>query len=177
MDVLFGELVDVLGRAVASPSFSFVPVDFAFAASPSSPEHRLEDHATPLPAPLQGHFDQGVNAHWVVARLMRTFGYRPELGTVEKTLVHAALLAVPAGGGPAIPFVCADHYGNTSLWFSDAGPEAETKAAIARAFWGVLLERPTELEDFEEVVLDPGLGVWVRLGCRDGELVCEEAEG
>jgi hypothetical protein len=122
----------------------------------------------------------GVDAPWVLGRLMRLFGIKrlPVEDRGEKTCFYAAFLAVlPEQGNLAVPFECTDNYLESCLMFSsEDAPPHEVQETIAGAFWGLLLTEPDELKDYKERMLFQGEDIWIRFGVEHGEPYLVEDE-
>lgn len=177
MEVRFGTLRNVYGVSSSRDGFAFMPADVTLDGTSFSLAFELAEHlgdsAPPiLRQPINALFD----AAWVRARIPNVFGFEPEAADVEKALLFEGFVAVTEDRSAAYPFVCTDHYGKSSLMFSDAGPEEATRRSIADAFWATLLENPNELSDFEERVYHPGASIWMTYGCKFGHLYCDESE-
>lgn len=153
-----------------------MPADVALEGTSFSLGYRLEDHENNKPAELQHAIEEDIDAAWVRARIPSVFGYTPDAAEVEKALLYCGFVAVNAERTVGYPFVCTDHYGRSALMFSDDGPDEPVKRSIAQAFWGVLLENPEQLTDFEERVYHPGASVWLSYGCERGRVYCDESD-
>jgi hypothetical protein len=178
MRVQFGTLQGVIGKPATHGGFTFVPAAVELDGSSFSTDFHLRDSAAERPpAILARPIEQQFDAAWVRARLPRIFGFTPEPSQVEKSLLDVGFVAVATGSSVGIPFVCTDYYGRTGIMFSHAGPDQDTQAKIATAFWSLLLQSPNDLADFEARVYHPGAGIWMHFGCHDGEPCYEESEG
>lgn len=170
MRVQFGKLHDVFGKPATHGHFTFVPAAIELDGNGFSTEFSLRDAARERPpATLARPIEQQYDAAWVRARLPRVFGFTPERSEVEKSLLDVGFVAVAIGSSVCIPFICADDYGRTGLVFSSDGPDRDTQATIAAAFWSLLLQSPDDLMDFKATVYHPGSGLWTHFGCEDGE--------
>jgi len=177
MHVEFGELQNVFGKPATHGDFTFVPATVELEGNGFSTDFHLRDVAGERPPailarPIKHQYD----AAWVRGRLPHVFGFTPELSEVEKSLLDVGFVAIAAGGLVGFPFICTDYYGRTGLMFSPVGPDQDTQAKIAAAFWSLLLQSPDDLADFEATVYHPGAGVWMHFGCEDGEPSYSESE-
>jgi hypothetical protein len=178
MHVQFGTLQDVFGKPATHDGFTFVPAAVELDGNGFSTDFYLRDSAGGLPpAVLARPIERQYDAAWVRARLPRVFGFTPELSKLEKSLLDVGFIAVAAGSSVGLPFICADYYGRTGLMFSSHGPDQDTQAKIAGAFWSLLLQTPDDVADFEAIVYHPGAGIWMHFGCEDGEPSYRESEG
>ena len=177
MQIRFGTLDDVFGRPATSGGFVFLPAAVELEGDDVSDEFLMRDAVGPQPpAILIRPLEQQYDAAWVRARLPQVFGYTPIPAEVEKSLLDVGFVAVPSGSEVGIPFICSDYYGRTGLVFSELGPEPDVQAAIAAAFWQLLLSAPEDVADFESAVYHPGAGVWMQFGCSHGDITCSESE-
>jgi len=177
MRVQFGTLQNVFGKPATHGGFTFVPAAVQLDGNGFSIDFDLRDAAgerppTILARPIEHHYD----AAWVRARLPRVFGFTPELSEVEKSLLDVGFVAVAAGSSVGFAFICTDYYGRTGLMFSPDGPDQDTQAKVAAAFWSLLLQAPDDLADFDATVYHPGAGIWMHFGCAHGEPSYRESE-
>ena len=175
MNVRHATLLDVFGRPAKSGGFAIMPAALELDGTSFSLTFPLADlppdQIPPvLRLPIQEHYD----ASWVRARLPIAFGIVPEPSEGEKSFLSIGFVAVAEGANEAVAFECADHYGKTSLIFSEHEVDDSAKQAIALAFWNVLLSEPDDLEDFEATVLHLGAPVTLHFGCENGEPFCHE---
>lgn len=178
MRVRHGTLLNVYGKPARHGGWTFMPAYVELDGSSFTLDYRLRDEiAGHIPPVLRLAIEQGIDAAWVRARLANVFGFTPDPAEVEKALLYAGFVAVPEGEDVCYPFVCTDHYGKSSLMFSDGGPEEGVKPVIAPAFWGLLALAPEDLTDFEQRVHDPGAMVWLNYGCELGRVYCDETNG
>jgi hypothetical protein len=169
MRIQFGKLLNAFGKPATHKGFTFTPADVELTGKSFTIGFDLADSIVGRPPvilarPLKENYD----AAWVRAKLPRVFSFTPKLSDMEKSLLDVGFVAVAAGSSDGIPFVCTDYYGRTGLTFSPDGPDADTKAKIAAAFWSLLLREPDDLEDFAASVMHPGAGVWMHFGCVNG---------
>jgi hypothetical protein len=175
--VEFGTLQTVFGRPATSGNFTFVPALVQLNGNGFSTDFHLSETAGERPpAVLARPIERKYDAAWVRARLPQVFGFIPDVSEVEKSLLDVGFVAVPAGNKVGFPFVCSDYYGQAGLLFSPEGPDRETQATIAAAFWSLLLQAPEDLADFEASVYHAGAGVWMHFACNAGELLYGESE-
>ena len=74
-----------------------------------------------------------------------------------------------------VPFDCSDHYGRTSLIFSsDDAPPLELRGEIANAFYGLMLDEPDALADYDNRLYHSGGGFSIDFGVSQGEPYFEE---
>jgi hypothetical protein len=177
MRVHFGMLQNIFGKPATHDGFTFVPAMVELDGNGFSTDFYLRDSAgeqppTILAQPIEKRFD----AAWVRARLPCEFGFTPELSKVEKSLLDVGFVAVAMGSAVGYPFICIDHYGRTGLMFSPEGPDQNTQAKIAEAFWSLLLKAPNDVLDFKATVYHSGAGIWMHFGCEDGEPSYRESE-
>jgi hypothetical protein len=175
--VQFGTLQNVFGKPARHDGFTFVPAAIQLDGESFSMGFYFRDLAGDRPPailvrPIEFQYD----AAWVRARLPRVFGFTPELSEVEKSLLDVGFLAVASGSAIGLPFTCTDYYGRAGLMFSPNGPDQDTQAKIARAFWSLLLQTPDDIADFEATVYHPGAGIWMHFGCENGEPSYSESE-
>jgi hypothetical protein len=173
MDIHFGKLIDVLGRAAQANDIRIVAAVVQLEGSMYSGEYALRDHTSHPPPILRTPIANHYEAAWVRARIPRALGFTPEPSETEKSLLDLGFVAVPPEG-LAFPFVCSDYYGKTHLYFSQSGPDEDSKRRAAHAFWSILLAEPDELEDFSTRVLHLGAPVVLEFGCDCGEPYCVE---
>ena len=176
MKVRHAKLIDVIGRAAKFGGFAIVPAELEFEGQCSRPFplNELPRNRIPpvLRIPMQEHFDVA----WVRARLPHAFGIAPEPAEdADKAMLAVGFVAIREGADEGIAFECYDHYGKTSLIFSEDEQVDEMKQ-VADAFWSLLLSEPDQLADFEARFMHSGAGVWVIYGCEDGEPYCGEAD-
>jgi len=177
MRVQFGMLQSVFGQPVTHAGFTFVPAAVELDGNGFSADFDLRDVVGERPpAILASPIEHQYDAAWVRARLPRVFGFTPELAEVEKSLLDVGFVAVAAGSSVGFPFICTDYYGRTGLMFSPDGPEQDTQARLASAFWSLLLQAPDDLADFEATVYHPGAGIWMHFGCENGEPSYRESD-
>jgi hypothetical protein len=177
MRVQFGTLQNVFGKPATHNGFTFVPAAVELNGDRFSTDFHLRDSAGERPpAILARPIEQQYDAAWVRARLPQVFGFTPELSEVEKSLLNVGFVAVAAGSSVGFPFLCTDYYGRTGIMFSPEGPDQDTQAKIAAAFWSLMLQAPDDLANFEATVYHPGASVWMHFGCQDGEPSYEESE-
>lgn len=74
----------------------------------------------------------------------------------------------------AIPFLCVDYYGRSSITMS-AEVVAEVRAEIGDAFWSLVMSGD-ELADYRDRVFHPGACVWLDFGCSNGALYLNEED-
>jgi hypothetical protein len=170
MKVRHATLLNVFGHPAKFAGFTIVPAEVELEGRSFSPSYPLAElPATRIPPilrlPIKKHYDVA----WVRARLPHVFGISPEPSEAEKTLLWTGFVAVADAQVEAVAFWCSDHYGKTSLMFSDAETDEAAKEKAASAFWGVLLSEPNKLEDFEASVIHLGQPVTLHFGCEDGE--------
>ena len=170
MKVRHATLLNIIGRAAKHDGIAIVPAEVqldGMSFSYSFPLSELPRTQIPpvLRAPIQGGYDVA----WVRARMPLAFGFSPEPSEAEKTLLSVGFVAVIDGQDEAVAFECTDHYGKTSLMFSDDEEDEAAKDRTAKAFWGVLLSEPDELEDFEASVMHLGAPITLHFGCENGE--------
>jgi hypothetical protein len=176
MKIRFGTFDAALGRKAARGGFTFFACAGAGDGTAFEGEHRLEHHVDVKRAPraLRKVLAAGSDAAWVRARLPRVFDYAVSDPEMEKTLFCETFVAVR--GEDAVVFTCADYYGRTGLSFAPK-LDAETKTAITKAFFDLLLEAPDDLADYALRTYHLGAGVWLNYACEDGEIsVSEEPE-
>jgi hypothetical protein len=177
MQVQFGTLQNVFGNAVNHPGFTRVPAAVELAGNGFSTAYYLRDAAGEgPPAILARPIKEQYDVAWVRARLPRVFGFTPDLSEVEKSLLYVGFVAIAERSSVGWPFICTDYYGRTGLMFSPEGPDQSTQTKIAAAYWSLLLQTPDDLEDFEATVYHPGAGIWMHLGCQDGEPTYSESD-
>ena|SRR5215469_3986041 len=175
--VEFGTLQNVFGTPATHDGFLFVPAAVQLNGNRFSTGFYLRDLVGKrAPAILARAIEQHYDAAWVRARLPRVFAFTPELSEVEKSLLNVCFVAVAVGSSIGLPFICIDYYGRTGLMFSPEGPDQETQAKVAAAFWSLLLQSPDDVADFAATVYHPGAGVWMHFGCEDGEPCYRESE-
>lgn len=177
MKVRHATLLNVIGRPARFGGFTIVPAELSLDGtmfSPTFPLGELSPAQIPpiLRAPIEQHYDVA----WVRARLPHAFGISPEPTEMEKALLLVGFVAIPDGQEEAIAFECSDYYGRTSLTFSDEETDEAAKRHVARAFWGMLLSEPKQLEDFEASVIHLGAPITLHFGCEDGEPFCRESK-
>jgi hypothetical protein len=177
MQIQFGTLVNVFGKPAMQGDWTFVSAAIELDGNGFSTDFYLSDFAGAHPpsilaGPLQHEYD----AAWVRARLPQVFGLTPELPEVEKSLLDVGFVAVAKGNSVGFPFICTDYYGRTGIMFSPDGPELDTQAKIASAFWSLFLQTPDDVVDFEATVYHPGAGVWMHFSCQDGDITYNESE-
>lgn len=157
--------------------FTFVPAAIELAGNCFVSEFDLRDAVGEHPPAILAHLiEHAYDAAWVRARLPRVFGFTPEPSEGENSLLDVGFVAVPSGNSVGLPFCCSDYYGRTGLVFSPDGPDRDTQAKIAAAFWSLLLESPDDLEEFTATVYHLGAGVWMHFGCENGELSYSESD-
>jgi len=172
-NIQHGELLDVIGVPIRHNDITLVPACVKLNGTSFSPGSSLvdwcESNGQPIPAIVHG--DE--NAPWVLGRLMALFNTEntPEDDRGEKSCLNASFLAVlHEPEGVAIPFDCFDYYGRTSLWFSSENPPSEEhQARIGDAFYGLLLDDPNSLVDYENRMYHSMSGTWVAFGVCYGE--------
>jgi hypothetical protein len=173
----FGTLLEILGKTATHAGFTFVPAAVKLHGSVFSTDFYFRDSAGARPpAILARPIEEQYDAAWVRARLPRVFGFTPEISEAEKSLLDVGFVAVAVGSPVGFPFICSDYYGRTGIMFSPEGPDHDTQAKIAAAFWSLLLKTPDDLADFEAAVYHPGAGVWLHFACKDGEPSCRESQ-
>lgn len=182
MNVRHATLLNVYGRPAKFGNVTIVPAQVELEGRSFRSSFPLAVvPASRIPAVLKRPIANQYDVAWVRARLPHAFGVWPEQSEIEKTLLCEGFVAVIQGQdeteGPieAIAFWCSDHYGKTSLIFSDAEQDEVAKAAAADAFWSVLLSEPEMLEDFEATVRHLGAGVNLHFGCDNGQPFCHES--
>jgi len=151
-----------------------VPAEVELNGVMFSSEFPLAAHLQTSPPVLRTPISRGFEAAWVRARIPCLFGFTPALSEVDKSLMFVGFIAVTSNLEDAYPFRCTDHYGKTSLLFSQEGPDSKIKAKIAAAFWNALLAEPDELADFSTRVRHLGTPVILEFGCDAGEPYCIE---
>jgi len=174
--VKYGSLLEPLGQPAAGSDFTLVPGRVRLDGDRLTGGFELLHYVgSQPPLVLRPALDQHYEAAWVRARIPVVFGFTPEFPRdAEKCLMDVGFVAVPPHRRWGYPFVCTDYYGRAKLWFSPDGPRKSRKAAIARAFWSLLLAEPDDLVDFEEEVCHTGVDRWLRFGCREGIPYCKE---
>jgi hypothetical protein len=170
MEVRHAKLLKLLGEPASFGGFEISPAEIVLEGSMFLPCFRLGDvrreRIPPiLRAPIEKHYDVA----WVRGRLPLAFGITPEPSEREKTLLEVGFVALPDGQEVGIGFFCSDYYGRTSLTFSQKEPDEDAKRRVAEAFWGYLLSKPDDLEDFRASVLHLGAPTTLHFGCEDGE--------
>ncbi len=177
INIQFGTLRDIFGNPKSAEGFTIVPAWVELRGNQFSNDFYLKDAVVGSgPAILAGPIKKHYDAAWVRARLPNVFGFTPEKAEAEKALLDVGFVAVASGSTVGIPFVCIDYYGKTGLMFSPEGPDKDTQANIAHAFWSLLLESPEDVSDFHEKVFHPGACVWMHFSCVDGEPGYEESD-
>jgi hypothetical protein len=177
MHVQFGTLQEVFGTPTTHQGFTFVPAAVELDGNGFSTDFHLRDSVGRRPPKILARpIERQYDAAWVRARLPRVFGFTPELSEIEKSLLDVGFVAIADGSGVGFPFICTDYYGRTGLMFSRKGPDQDTQAKIAAAFWSLLLQSPDDVADFEATVYHPGAGIWMHFGCEDGEPCYSESE-
>jgi hypothetical protein len=177
MNVRHAKLLNEMGEPANFGGFDLVPAAIVLDGTrfiPCFPLSGIRKERIPpiLRAPIAKHYDVA----WVRGRLPLAFGIAPEPSENEKTFLEVGFVAVPAGEDEGIGFYCSDYYGRTSLTFSPNEKDEDAKRAVAEAFWGYLLSKPDDLEDFKASVLHLGAPVTLHFGCEDGEPFCYETE-
>jgi hypothetical protein len=179
--VVGGDLQDVLGPGRRSGEWSFVPADIQLEGSSWSPEADLGDQPGTANSSddLRDLVRQRLDAVWARARIKAVFDVDspPEDDRPEKTLMQFGFAATQ-GQNPEVTYVfeCTDYYGKAQLCFGETQPDEETRAAVAAAFWTLLLAEPDVLADYEDRAYHSGAGVWMHYGRRNGELFYEELQ-
>jgi hypothetical protein len=177
MRIQFGTVQNVFGKPATHDGFTFVPAEFELDGNGFSTNYYLRDLVGEHPpAILARPIEQQYDAAWVRARLPRVFGITPALSEVEKSLLDVGFVAAAVRSSVGFPFICTDSYGRTGLMFSSDGPDQDTQAKIAAAFWSLLLRAPNDVADFEATVYHPGAGIWMHFGCQDGHPSYSESE-
>jgi hypothetical protein len=151
-----------------------VPAEVELDGVMFSSEFPLAAHLQIVPPVLRTSISRGFDAAWVRARIPCLFGFTPEPSEAEKSLLFAGFIAVTSNLEDAYPFRCTDHYGKTSLLFSQVGPDLKIKGKIAANFWNALLAEPDELADFCIRIPHLGTPVILEFGCIAGEPYCIE---
>lgn len=178
MKVRHARLHDVNGRPARHGGFTIVPANVELEGIAFHPSFALDElPADDLPPVLREAIEHHFDVAWVRARLPAVFGCAPDPSEREKTLLLQGFVAVRDGADEALAFECSDHYGRTSLTFSEAEGDEQLKADVADAFWSVLLAEPDALADFSARCYHVGAGVWLNYGCADGEPYCLESDG
>jgi hypothetical protein len=176
MEVRYGALLNVYGTPARSGGYTFMAAYVELDGGSGSLDYRLRDQFGDMAPPaLRYPIRQGFDAAWVRARIPNIFGFTPGPAEIEKALLDLGFVAVTGDGSVCYPFFCMDHYGETALLFSDLGPEGIIKRSIADAFWGVMIQDPDELADFEQRVHHPGAMLWLNYGCQSGQVYCDES--
>ncbi|WP_442509505.1 hypothetical protein SH528x_001081 [Novipirellula sp. SH528] len=178
-DIRYGELIDVIGSPVRFQDVTFVPASTKLAGTSFSVQFNLLDWARDqnqrLPAIVHG--DE--NAAWFLGRLMHLFNTAnvAEDERMEKTCFDVSFVAVLHNASNiAVPFDCSDHYGRTSLMFSsDDEPPLELRSEIANAFFGLMLDEPDSLIDYDNRLFHSGAGFWIEFGVSQGEPYFDES--
>jgi hypothetical protein len=179
LNIRHGELIDVIGSPVRFEDVTFVPASTKLAGTSFSSQFNLIDWARDqnrkLPAIVRG--DE--NAAWFLGRLMYLFNTAnvAEDERIEKTCFDVSFVAVfHNASNIAVPFDCSDHYGRTSLMFSsDDEPSLELRTEIANAFYGLMLDAPDLLTDYDNRLFHSGAGVWIEFGVSHGEPYFDES--
>jgi len=123
----------------------------------------------------------------VRARIPRLFHFVPLLCANNwQPLVNVAFLAVGrfdrASFPTAHPFVCTEGFDPrddlkeeplVGLSFSQAGPNGEAKARIAKSFWSLFLREPQDLEPFEDNYFNEGAWGYSLVGFERGSFFME----
>lgn len=177
MEVRHGTLLNVYGMPARHGGYTFMPAYVELDGGSFSLDYRLCDHlSSHVPPVLRYPIKHGFDAAWVRARMPSLFGFTSDPTELEKALLCVDFAAVTSDGAVCYPFYCSDYYGQSSLMFSDAGPEENVKKSIGHAFWEALLQEPDDLTDFEQRVYHPGAMIWLTYGCDSGRLYCDESE-
>ena len=180
IQVRFGELEDVIGRARQWDDVAIVPATIRLTGNPMTNGSELEDYlaAHKVPAETKALIRPGEDAPWVCGRVQRVFSLPqvPEEDRAEKSCMQFGFLgAIPHEGQlVGIPFECTDYYGRSMLIFSGDAPPQSFIDRIAGAFWQMLLEQPDDLPEYTDRFSHLGAGCDVRFGVRDGEPFMEE---
>jgi hypothetical protein len=177
-DIRHGELIDVIGSPVRFEDVTFVPASTRLIGTSFSAQFNLIDWAREqqrkLPAIVRG--DE--NAAWFLGRLMYLFNTEnvAEDERMEKTCFDVSFVAILSDASNiAVPFDCSDHYGRTSLMFSsDDEPPLELRSRIADAFYGLMLDEPDSLTDYDNRLFHSGAGFWIEFGVSHGEPYFDE---
>jgi len=172
-NIRHGQFHDISGRTQRRNDISYVSARVTLTGTWFQASFDLVDTVTAMSNETMAIVHPGEDAPWVLGRLRRLFGTQqiPEEERPEKSFFYASFLAVfHSDDHLAIPFECRDYYGKSALTFStDDPPAEEIQERIAKDFWGLLLEEPTELEDYEDKMYHSGAGVWIHFGVKDGE--------
>lgn len=125
-----------------------------------------------LPASVRRQDD----APWILGRLMALFEVEvvPEQERGEKSCFSETFVAI-LPGDVAIPFECSDRYCRSDLYLSDDIPP-ETRALIARSWWGLLLSQIRDVRDYSDWLCHIGAGFWIQFGIRKGRVFIREYE-
>ena len=177
-DIRHGELIDVIGSPVRFEGVTLVPASTRLAGTSCSTQFKFIDWAREqdrkLPAIVRGE----ENAAWFFGRLIYLFNtanvsYDERM---EKTCFDVSFVAVLHNNSNiAIPFNCVDHYGRTSLIFSsDDEPPLGVRSEIANSFYGLMLDQPDLLTDYENRLFHSGAGSWIEFGVSLGEPYFDE---
>lgn len=178
-DIRHGELIDVIGSPVRFEDVTFVPASTKLAGMSFSAQFNLIDWALgqdrKLPAIVRG--DE--NAVWFLGRLMYLFNTAnaAEDERMEKTCFDVSFVAVLHNeSNIAVPFDCSDRSGRTSLMFSsDDEPPLKLRTEIANAFYGLMLDEPNSLTDYDNRLFHSGAGCWIEFGVCQGEPYFDES--
>ncbi len=171
--VMFGELLDIVGVPVSFNDTTFIPAVTSLTGSENSGQLPFSDwcKASSLKLPRIIRVDE--SAPWVFGRLMYLFN-SPKAGPderPEKCCIYESFVAFFRDeGNLAVPFHVSDNYGETFLYFSsENGPPEETRARIADAFYGLLIDDPTSVCNYKNRVYHSGYSEWFDFGVSCGE--------
>lgn len=182
LDVAGADVRAALGEPAAHTGFTFQAAELKLTDGAGPLEFPLHDFAgQPPPAVLRLAFEKQYDAAWVRARIPRVFGFTPQFVEVEDSaLMDVGFVAAPEDRTKASAFVCADRHGRAGLYFARWRELVDRNAAdarrVAQAFWSLLLARPDDLADFEQIVYHEPSDVWLKIGCLYGKLFCEQSE-
>ena len=168
----YGVLDDVLGVAVAHAGMMFVPATIRLNGYENGAP--LEEFAQHCDHATRTLIRPGEDAPWVSGRIQRLFR-QPQASAderLEKSCIGFSFVALlaEADGHLGIPFHCTDYYGRSRVLYSDSPvPPPALRQQIAEAFWSLLLQDPTELNDYHDTLCHHGAGVDIAFGVKDGE--------
>jgi hypothetical protein len=175
IDIRYGEFKDVLAHPRQLNNVTLIPAVIGLTGPMLTNGSFLDEYLQKqrLPVEVRALIRLREDAPWACGRIQYLFSLPqvPEEDRGEKCCMAFEFLAALEVDGKltGVPFWCSDYYGRSVLIFSGAAPPEDVINTIAAAFWGILIENPTELIDYTDRFSHLGGGFDVEFGVEDGE--------
>ncbi len=177
-------LAGFAGRVVKSRGIRFVAARFDFDPdSEGEPTYPLSDSigkTRGIGVEVSSFGNDYATEFWCLSRITEEFGVIPPSGIVLLTDSPLNLGFVAgwqsrkSGRRKLFPFICLGDYQGPSLVFRKSDRQSCCAAAIASAFWAILIRDPRQLAPLDFLWYEECEGSWASVSTFDGQVVVSD---